>query len=111
MRNDLWLAARTLSRTPLFATGVIALLSFGMAACIVIFTLADALLLRPLPVRDPESLLRFVSIRPPLPPRADFRREEFDAWRREASPLQELLAWSGVTAAVTNGQRTDRCTL
>jgi predicted permease len=101
MWNDLRFAARTLAKSPLFSMGTIGLLAFGLSACIVIFTLADALLLRPLPVREPEGLLRFVSIRPPLPPRGDFRQEEFEAWQEKLSALQELFAWSGIGASIT----------
>ncbi len=106
--NDLRLAARALSKSPLFSLGVVGLLAFGMAACLVIFTLVDIVLLRPLPVRDPASLVRFVSIHPPLPPMGDFRIDEFEAWKREAvgSSFAELIAWSTGDAAVTVGRGT-----
>lgn len=104
--NDVRLAARTLGKSPLFSLGVVGLLAFGMAASIVIFTLVDIVLLRPLPVRDPASLVRFVSIHPPLPPMGDFRLDEFEAWKREAvgSSFSELIAWSTGDATVTIGR-------
>jgi predicted permease len=104
--NDLRLAARTLRKSPLFSLGVVGLLAFGMAACLVIFTLVDLVLLRPLPVRDPVSLVRFVSIHPPLPPMGDFRLDEFDAWKREAvgPSFLELIAWSTGDATVVVGR-------
>ena len=76
MGRDLRLAARLLSGSPLFAAGVVALLAFGVAANTVIFSLVDALLLRPLPVRDPERLVRLITVRPALGPRSSFLYEE-----------------------------------
>ena len=75
MSTDLRFAARFLSKSPLFAAGVIALLAFGVAANTVIFSVVDALLLRPLPVSDPERLVRLVTVRRPLPPHGEFLYE------------------------------------
>src|SRR5882724_9255594 len=54
---DLRFALRTLRRSPLFA--VIAILSFalGIGANTAIFTLLDQVILRLLPVKDPEQLV------------------------------------------------------
>ncbi len=94
MWSDLRLAARLLWRTPLFTAGVIVLLAFGLAANTVIFSLLDALLLRPLPVRDPDRLVRLVTVRPPLGARSVFLYEEYEAWKKHVSGFQDLLAWS-----------------
>src|SRR5260370_35098774 len=94
MWADLRFATRLLSKSPLFTAGVITLLAFGVAANTVIFSLVDALLLRPLPVRDPERLVRFVTVRRPLPPYSEFPYEGYGAWKKRASGLPDSLPWS-----------------
>ncbi len=55
--NDLRLAVRGLLRSPLFATVAILSLALGIGANTAIFTLIDQILLRKLPVADPEQLV------------------------------------------------------
>lgn len=99
------MALRTLTNTPFFALGVVLLLALGLSACVVIFALTDAILLRPLPVRAPGELYRFVSVRPPLPERGDFRMEEFEAWKTQLNRhIREMFAWSSARLAIRVGQ-------
>jgi predicted permease len=55
--RDLRYATRSLKSRPAFALTVIATLALGIGANAAIFTLVDALLLRPLPVSHPEQLV------------------------------------------------------
>src|SRR5215831_2840634 len=55
--EDLKYAFRTLRRSPLFALIAVASLALGIGANTAIFTLMDQLLLRLLPVKDPDSLV------------------------------------------------------
>ncbi|PYP62409.1 MAG: hypothetical protein DMD26_16040, partial [Gemmatimonadetes bacterium] len=55
--RDLRYAIRSLESRPAFALTVIATLALGIGANTAIFTLVDALLLRPLPVSHPEQLV------------------------------------------------------
>jgi predicted permease len=57
MARDLRHEIRTLKNRPAFALTVIATLAVGIGANTAIFTLVDALLLRPLPVSRPEQLV------------------------------------------------------
>jgi putative ABC transport system permease protein len=56
-RQDLVYALRGLRRNPSFSLTAILSLSLGIGASIAIFTVADSLLLRPLPYRDPDRLM------------------------------------------------------
>src|SRR5258708_39565268 len=94
MWADLRFAARLLAKSPLFTAGLIALLAFGVAANTVIFSLVDALLLRPLPVRDPERLVRLVIVRWPLLPYSGVLYEEYGTWKKRVSGFQGLLGRS-----------------
>lgn len=55
--RDLVFAARGLRRSPAFAIAIIGSMVLGIGAVTAIFTAADQLLLRPLPYRDPGSLV------------------------------------------------------
>ncbi len=95
-------------RSPGFAIAAVGLMVIGIAAATLTFTFTNALLLRPLPVRAPERLVRIVTVSPRIRTRSDFNWRYWDALRREAK------AFSGVTATLdrsgwyADGQRTER---
>ena len=55
--RDFFYGLKAFSRNPLFACIFVAALAVGIGATISVFTVVDALLLRPLPVRHPEQLV------------------------------------------------------
>jgi len=57
MVNDLRYAIRTLSRNPLFAAMALLSLALGIGANTAIYSFMDAILVRSLPVQNPESLV------------------------------------------------------
>ena len=59
LRQDIVYALRTMRRQPAFTIVVLLILGIGIGANTAIFTLVDALLLRPLPVSQPERLVSF----------------------------------------------------
>jgi hypothetical protein len=60
MKHDMRYAIRMFGRAPRFTVIVILMLALGMGANLATFSVADAILLRMLPVRDPASLFRMV---------------------------------------------------
>ena len=54
---DLKYAARTLRQSPFFSAIVVLTLALGVGATTAIFSVADALLLTPLPYRDADRLV------------------------------------------------------
>src|SRR5688572_31436217 len=61
---DLHYAFRGMSRTPSFAVAVIGLLALGIGANTTIFSIVNAVLLRPLPFEEPEQLVRIFTRTP-----------------------------------------------
>src|SRR5204862_44132 len=57
MLRDLRYAIRSLTSRPAFTATVVATLALGIGANTAIFTLVDALMMRPLPVPHPEQLV------------------------------------------------------
>jgi hypothetical protein len=55
--QDLRYAVRVLRREPVFTIGIIAILTLGIGANTATFTVVNALLVRTLPVADPETLV------------------------------------------------------
>jgi len=59
VRQDVAYALRALRRNPGFATAVILVTSLGIGATTSVFGLVDGLMLKPLPVHDPDRLVYF----------------------------------------------------
>ena len=57
MRRDLWFSFRILQRSPIFAAVAVLSLALGIGANTAIFSLVDQVILRLLPVRDPQQLV------------------------------------------------------
>ncbi len=93
--RDLRYAARQIRRCPGFSLAVIVSLALGIGANTAIFTLIDAVLLRSLPVKDPQGLW-FVVRHQPAATTYGYGYNEFRKLR-EASPVFSDIAAYGTT--------------
>src|SRR5262249_61844430 len=66
-RQDLRYVARTLKRSPGFALTAVAIVALGIGAVTASFTVADFVLIRPLPYREPDRLVQLWPTSPPSP--------------------------------------------
>src|SRR5687768_18472342 len=98
------LAARTLFRKPGFAILAMLTLAFGIGANTAIFTLAETLLLRPLPYRDPGRLMMVWEVGP-----HDFGNEvgasilDYLDWRSAVKQFSSLAAYGKQGFNLTDG--------
>ncbi len=88
--HDLRYAARILRRTPVFTLAAVFSLALGIGATTAVFSIADAIFLRPLPYADAARLM-WVAIR--FPGTAEFvPSPDYVAWRRDNHVFQTLAA-------------------
>jgi predicted permease len=92
MRNlfdDLRYAIRVMSRTPSFAVAVVSVLALGIGANTAIFSIVNAVLLRPLPFEEPERLVRIFT-RTPGSRLFELSPGKFDSWQRDAQSFESM---------------------
>jgi predicted permease len=92
MRNlfaDLRYTFRMMSRTPSFAVAVVSVLALGISANTAIFSIVNAVLLRPLPFEEPERLVRIFTKTPGGRP-FELSPGKFYDWQRDAQSFEGL---------------------
>src|SRR5262245_32760581 len=88
MLQDLRQAARALLRAPGFTTMAVATLALGLGANIAIFTGVYAVLLKPLPYREPDRLVRFTEGRPGFELNVSY--PNFLDWRERSRSIEDM---------------------
>ena len=106
--QDLRYAARQFRRSPGFFAVAALLIALGIAANTQIFTLVNALLLRPLPVRDPQNLVQLFEIRPKLPPYPYFDYPLYKQLASRSSTLFQVVGQWEWTLPLERGTNTER---
>ncbi len=98
--QDVRYALRSLAREPGFAVAAIATLALGICATTIVYSLVDGILLRPLPIRDPD---RVVLARELTPRGEDMSISllNFRDWKARAKSFEALAAWRGLPANLT----------
>ncbi len=97
--GDLLDAGRALRKSPLLSAAAILSLTLGIGANTAIFSILNSLLLKPLPVRDPGSLIALASDAP-----GEDAAMTYPIWQalRERQVLSDLFVWATdrVTASI-----------
>jgi predicted permease len=111
LTQDLRLAFRGLVRSPLFAGVAILSLALGIGANTAIFTLVDQLLLRQLPVRNPEELVMLYQEGSHNGSNMGSRMHSYAIYReyqKRAEPLSEVMARRLLPASISVDNQTER---
>lgn len=86
---DVRYAFRVMSRTPSFAVAVVSVLALGIGANTTIFSIVNAVLLRPLPFEEPERLVRIFT-RTPDGRLFELSPGKFYDWQRDAQSFEGM---------------------
>src|SRR5688572_18705484 len=109
LRQDLHFAARMLARNPGFTAAAVLCLALGIGATTAIFSVVYAVVLRPLPYKEPERLVRIYTEFPTFPGGGLRRfwtsRAEFLDLKRDLKSWQTLDGWSNGGANLTGSEQ------
>jgi predicted permease len=98
--HDIRYAIRTLRRTPAFAAVAVLSLALGIGANTAIFSLVDTLMLRTLPVRDPQHLVELLRRFPGEPALNFFGWNLYEFLRDNNTSFSSIIATGGHSLAV-----------
>ena len=108
-RQDLHYAWRSLRRQPGFTLVVVLTLALGIGANAAIFSVLDAVLLRPLPYPAGERVMTLWTDNQVQGwPRDVSSYPNFADWRAQSTSFAELAAWRGGSATLTGGGAPER---
>ena len=100
LAQDTRYAARGLRRNPMFTAAAVVTLALGIGANAVIFTQLNAVLVRSLPVRDPDRLVAFSTSEPGRDPGVTFSYRTWEAFRQNRGALADVAASSRLRLTV-----------
>jgi len=114
MRSLTWLddllrdaayALRTLSRSPIYALATIATLSLAIGAATAVFSVVDAVLMRPLPLASPDRLAMLWT-EDPAQGRREGRSARWDVeqWRQRSASFVDFATYDTVGAILTGSE-------
>src|ERR1700685_164093 len=93
MLSDLKFAVRPLARSPGFAFVAIATLAIGIGACTAMFSIVNAVLLKPLPFREPGRLVWIETTAGEGLSGRTTRADTFNGWREQNKSFESLAAY------------------
>jgi len=105
---DLRYACRALFRVPLFAAVAICSMAVGIGANTAVFSVFNAVLLRPFPYQDPDALVALAETPGDRGGRFTISPPDFLLWRASASTLQSAAAYRAWTPNLTGIEQAER---
>jgi|SRR5436190_1291720 len=104
LRQDLRYTLRTLRRTPAFALTAVTVVALGIGATTAGFSLADFVLIRPLPFPEADRLVRFSEERPGFP-RMELAPANYRDLKQMATSFEALGAYRGLSVNLVTRSR------
>src|ERR1700690_4212493 len=103
--HDLRYSIRQLRKSPGFTAVVVATLALGIGANTAVFSVIDAVMLRPLPYDKPERLIDAQSINAQNPQSSAISYPDFFDWRAQNRTLEHLVSYHDNSFTLTGGSR------
>src|SRR5256714_1842141 len=107
MIADIRYAIRMLAKSPAFTFIAVLTLGFAIGANSAIFSVVNAVLLRPLPYPQAEQLVRVFGTQPTLP-EAPSSPANFLEWRTENQVFTHIATWNGQGFNLTGADKPER---
>lgn len=102
LRQDMRYTRRSLGRSPGFTITTIVVAALGIGATTAAFSVTDRVLIRPLPFRDPERLVKVFQAEPGYS-RFEPSPAHFRDWRRMSSSFEDMGAYSTTSVNLVGG--------
>src|SRR5262245_33480066 len=109
LSQDLRYSSRMLRRNPGFTLVAVFTLALGIGANTAIFSVVNAVLLRPLPYRDPDRIVTIGKYRPNQP-HINVNDADFLDWREQAKVFEQIAAFTADTVDLTGVEEPERLT-
>lgn len=106
--RDVRYALRLLRKSPIFSLYVMAPLALGIGLNGAIFLLLDALVLRPLPVKHPETLVRIAQDIQNIGIRSYYSYDALAALQKNSTTLSDIIGYSDLNTAVRDASGASR---
>jgi putative ABC transport system permease protein len=107
--RDLRFAVRSLARTPGFTSVALLVIAAGIGVNTAVFSVVDAVLLKPLTYPDPQALVQLVttSNQGPIPVA---RIPEYNIWQQQSNIFQQVAAydWGGAGTNLAGGDHPEQ---
>lgn len=107
LRQDVRYSLRSLLRQPGFLAAVVLTLALGIGANTAVFTVVDATILRPLPYRDPASLMKISLVRPATPTRTSsddalWSHPKYETFRDSQTVFERVATYDSTSYRLTS---------
>ncbi|HEV2690755.1 MAG TPA: ABC transporter permease, partial [Bryobacteraceae bacterium] len=107
--QDIRYAVRTMRRNPAFTSVAVFALALGIGANTAIFSVVDAVVLKPLPYPDPGRLtLLWGNVKRAKIERRGASYPDFVDWRTQSKSFEDMAGYSGVSFTMTGGDEPER---
>jgi len=106
--RDVRYGLRILARNPSYAAAALAVMALGIGASTAVFTVVRAVLLQPLPYREPDRLVLFRADAPGFERYPGITGNEFHALQERTDLFEDVAAINGVNANLTDGDAMER---
>ena len=106
--RDLRYGIRMLAKSPVFTVVAVLSLGLGIGANTTVFSLMDAVMLRSLPLQNPEQIVDIATVVEGTEPHTDFSYSLYKGLRDNNQALSGVLAYSDTNFGLAAGDQTER---